>query len=263
MSDKIKFFFKWTFVFTILSLWTFLVLQSLSLGSAELFNRSNSLLPIYIQTSVGVEKASSSDLIDFLFNHDFEVEERNEFIPIKDCALRARGGTAEIDEANLGENNKLNFGLNYLGNGNGELTSQKGRERMSLSFKSEEILQTDLEKLVFKAKGRGHLNREELNFHSIIVTFDKENNKVNILGEGDIDFMYSNMEVISLDGCLIEMKEFLLLTDNGELPQRRTIEEVRQLLNENPRFTEAYENLRRLFSDRWFVLASSAIPIVS
>ena len=113
------------------------------------------------------------------------------------------------------------------------------------------------------ASGSGKLNREKLNFDSIVIKLNKIENKVDISGSGEKDFEASNMEVSRLKGCLTEERKFLLITYNGELAERRSIEEVRQILTDNPEFIDEYENLRRLFRDYWWLVLPGTGGFVS
>jgi hypothetical protein len=46
----------------------------------------------------------------------------------------------------------------------------------------------------------------------------------------------------------------VLIKDRGNLSQRRTISEVRGIINSNPELLDAYENLKRLFTDYWWII---------
>ncbi|MDD5254258.1 MAG: putative metal-binding motif-containing protein [Candidatus Nanoarchaeia archaeon] len=208
-------------------------------------------VPVYIQTRVGIERASSDEIIDYIFNHNFEVEKRTEEIPMKDCSLRATGGSAIIDGVELGANNKLSFNLNYLVSGDGSLTSQKWFKRFSLSFEPKKIIKTDDEKLAFRGVGSGNLNREKINFDKVEVIFDKINNKVNVIGSGDKTLTVSGMSVSSIEGCLTETRDFYLIKSKNVLDKTRTIGEARKILDQHPEFIDAYENINHLYLKNW------------
>lgn len=268
---KSKFLFKWLFVFAILSVWTFVVINSLygnvvnglpfvSAAESTSFNT-----PVYIQKEAGVEMASSSDIITMLFKNDFEVQEQTgEDIPMKDCSLRGSGGSTEVNSLVLGDKGKVNFDINYLAKGNGEFSIQdENRNRFTLKFKTKEIIKTDEQQLIVNAEGSGRLNRGELNFDSVVFILDKNTNTVSILGSGDTTFAIRDVPVEYLKGCLVEDKSYFLIIDNGKLEEQRSIDEVRSILAQHPEFVDSYENLNRLFSDYWWIVIPGASGIVS
>lgn len=248
---RLKFFFKWSFIFTVLSVWTALIVQSLVFGAA--FDSSSSNIPIYLQTSAGIQKASSADIIDHLFNNNLKIEKREETIPMKDCSLRAIGGNTLVNTMDLGNKNDLSINVNSLENGEGRLTAKNRRDRFEVSFSNFEILKTNSDVLMLKGKGKGKFNVDIMEFNPVMFTFNKSSNEVSITGSATFNFETKDMEVDFVEGCLTEKKQFILITDQGELNERRSIEEVRTLLSEHPEFTEAYERLRRLFTDYWFL----------
>ena len=269
---KSRFVLKWVFVFTVLSLWTFVVVKGLILSTtissqvvapesvtgivmpSKGFN-----VPFYIIRDEGKVKARSSDLFDILFNRDFEAEKVVEVIPMDKCSMRASGGNAEVDGNDFGDNNKLNFNVNYLTNGKGSLVMKDGSDRLSLSFEPKKIIETNTERLVFESSGTGKLNRESFSESSIIIEFDKNLSLLNIRGGLGRNFTIINMEADVLKGCLSEETTFFLIIDNGELDESRSINEVRQILNDNPEYTDAYQNLERLFKDKWWLIVPSGI----
>jgi len=258
---RLKFFFKWSFVFTVLSVWTALIVQSLVFGAA--FASSSSNIPIYLQTSAGIQRASSAEIIDHLFNKNFKIEKREETIPMKDCSLRATGGNTLFGTMDLGNKNDLSINVNSFENGDGGLTLKNERDRFEVSFSNFEILKTNSEILMLKGKGKGKLNADIIEFNPAMLTFNKSSNKVSITGLGVSNFETKDMEVGFIEGCLTEKKQFILITDQGELNERRSIEEVRILLREHPEFIEAYERLRRLFTDYWFLAIPTGGVIIS
>jgi len=249
MGEKIKFFLKWSFVFSVLTFWSYFVIMGSVIGSfSKGFN-----IPIYIKTSAGTEKASSEEAIEILFNNNFEIEEKKEIIPFDRCSLRASSGRFVLDGRILGYGNKLGFNVNSLGNGGGSLTEADGGDRFSMKFDIKDILETNSEKLVVNAEGKGRINLEELNFNDIEITFDKINSEVEITGSGDADFEISGMDASVADGCVVREEEFYLLEDKGKLPKKRSIDEVRSLLDSHPEFIDNYGGLERLYKDYWWI----------
>lgn len=274
MTAKTKLILKWVFVFSVLSLWSYFVVVNSIIGSfvedsgtsiyiqnipAEEANYEtmNALtkdfnIPFYEKTTAGIEKASFSQIIGILFNHNFEIQEKTQEIVADKCSLRAEKGNLEVNSEDFGGNNKLSFNVNYLKNGEGSLTAQKDRDRFSLSFEVKEILETNSEKLIFRAGGKGRLNGEEFSSDNVIVTFDKINNIVNVAGEGNLSFNAEGMQVTFTEGCFDEKKDFYLIINKGKLAERRSIEEIRLLLDQYPGMIDMYEGLGRLYKDYWW-----------
>lgn len=236
MDNKIKLFFKEIFLFSILII---VILASIPGSFAEEFN-----VPIYIQTSAGIEKASSDIISSTLFDYNFEIKKMWEYVPDEKCSLRAEDGILEVENKTFKSKNKLNFNipLKNDGPGQGSLTAQDDRERFSLSFEVKEILETNSERLTFKAIGYGGLNKKELNFNEIIVTFDKISNKINITS--DKNFNAKNLDVGFIKGCSGQETIFYLITNKDKLNKSRNLEEVEVLLKQYPELIDAYENLR-------------------
>lgn len=240
MTDKIELSLRGSFVFRFLVICIFFAIFLAAGSLAKDFN-----IPIYIQTSAGIEKASSSDIIDILSNHDFEIKKEKEYVPDEKCSLRAEGGSLEVDNEIFDSKNSLSFNipLKNDGAGKGSLIVEKERYRFSLSFEVQEIIETNSDVLVFRASGEGRLNRKELNFDNIAVSFDKLNNKVDMEGTGDMDFQITGMKVSFTKWCLGEEKEFYLIIDKGKLKEPRSLEEIRKILDEHPELIDMYEGL--------------------
>ena len=62
------------------------------------------------------------------------------------------------------------------------------------------------------------------------------------------------MKVYFIEGCLTEEEEFYLIVDNGKIEERRSIEEVRGLLDNHPELIDAYFNLEKLYKDYWWLI---------
>jgi hypothetical protein len=276
--SKIKLFFKWAFVFTILGAWSILIIGSSISGSVikdsgnefyiqtqELESQSVNLdtslarrnyIPFYIPTNVGIEKASSSEIIEFLFYHNFSIQKETQEVPEEKCSLRAKEGYLEIDGLRIDNRNRLSFKISLKNDhvGSGSLTVGKGDERFSLKFEISEIIKTDADSLSFRAEGDGKLGKRRLNSNEIVLNFDKINNKINISGVGDEDFQVMNMTPNFVRGCGMEEKTFYLISDEGERDERRSIEDVRSLLDDYPELISMNSKLRRLYKDYWWAL---------
>ena len=258
---RLKFFFKWGFVFFVLSIWTFFVTHGIIFGSA--LESSNFNIPLYIQTNSGTTKAASTNIIDFLFNHNFDIQKKKEVIPMKDCSMRASDGSVKLDGKDMGGKSKMTFNINHLANGKGSFTSKKGRDYFILDFKTKKIKKTDAQRLIIEVEGDGRLNRDKIHFDSVVITFNRLNNKVNLTADNEKDFKAMNMNVDFIEGCLVEEKTFFLIKDKGELKKSRTIAEVRQLLKQHPEMIDAFEGLKRLFNDFWWLALPGGGGLVS
>ena len=99
---KTKLILKWSFVFSVLIIWTYFIITSITAGFAEkpnviIYNTNPDNVegkiseikqynvPFYSETSAGIEKASSSEILDLLFNYNFEIEKRTEEVPSERC----------------------------------------------------------------------------------------------------------------------------------------------------------------------------------
>lgn len=206
----------------------------------------NSNIPIYIQTQAGIERAIPGYVAYILFNNEFEIILMEDFLPDEKCSIRAELGSLEIDGMIFDSENKLNFHIpsknSYLGQGS--LTSQKDRNRFSLSFDIKQILETNIERLVFRSEGEGSLNKEGLDFDEIIVSFDKTTNKVDIIGSGDKNFNAEDLEVSFKKWCDGDKKVFYLIIVKDKLEESRNLEEVEELVNLHPELVDDYENLK-------------------
>ncbi len=101
-----KLFFKAALVFSMLIIWSCFVIGLAPGAFAKNFN-----IPIYIQTSAGIERAGSDEIIDILFNYDFEIQRKIEQSPMEKCSLRAEAGSLEIGGKIFENRNKLSFNI--------------------------------------------------------------------------------------------------------------------------------------------------------
>lgn len=235
------------FTFVVILICGFFIIPLISGGS-------NFNIPIYIETSAGIEKANYDDLVEILFNHDFEIQEKQESVPEEVCSLRAKGGSLKIDGISI---NEIDFSFNIpsrnAGPGKGSLTAQKNRNRFSLSFEIKEILKTNSEMLILKATGKGTLNKKALNFDNIIIGFDKISNMAAIAGTGDKDFQATDLEAVSTKFCSGGEQNFYLLIDKGKLKRGRSAQEVTKILYSDPKFLDVYWNLEKIHKTYWWI----------
>jgi hypothetical protein len=76
--------------------------------------------------------------------------------------------------------------------------------------------------------------------------FDKINKKVSISGDS---FSVENMNAYFVSGCSATKQNFYLLEKGNRIT--RSIEQMRQILTDNPIFIKRFENLRFLFLSSW------------
>lgn len=269
---KIGVCLKWVFVFLVLGVWTFFVISGASSSYSNSVYASDSNAQIYSQTLAGFERLTFSNLIDTLFNYNFSLIQKTEIIPVEDCSLRAKGGNFEANELSF-QNNKLNFyvPVKNAAKGSGYLTGQAGRTRISIQFDVINIIKTNANNLIVNAKGIINLDRNITDLDSITINLDKLNNKVYVsIGspyeddDGDIDYiMASNMDVSFMKGCNMEERSIYLLNATEKLEKRRTIKEVRTLLDSYPQFIDSYGNLRDLYKQFWWMSLPGGMGIVS
>ena len=239
MLKKVKLIFKWFFVFVILSVWSFFVIGGSITGSfAKDFN-----VPVYIQTEAGTEKASYSELVNTLFYRDFDVESKTETVVDTKCSVRAEGTTEKLSFSTYLKNSK---------GGKGNFVGTDGQNRISVDFEVKDILEINENKLILEAV--------DSDSNLITITYDKSANKASILFDvSNVD----DMEVSFVEGCDVSEEEIYLITDKGKLSERRSIEEVRSLLDENPEFVDMYENFKELYNSYWWVALPGGISIIS
>jgi len=263
----VKLVVKWVVVFAVLSIWTFFVIQglftkvsvsySVTTGTQATFLTGLALFsqdfnaPIYIETPAGNQKASLTSIIRILFERDFEIINKSEPVSITSCSVRATGGDLMLDGESFGGSNKVSFNINYLANGKGSLTNQNGKNRVSMSFTPKKILETNEDILSFNASGKGRINRDSISLDEVIVEFNKNDREIFISSNR---FEANLVGVTFTEGCFSENKEFFLIKDNGKLASKRTISEVRDLIDNHPELTNAYEGLKRLFTDYWWLI---------
>jgi hypothetical protein len=192
----------------------------------ESFSRDFNI-PIYIESEIGSRKAGSAEIIDYLFNKNFEIGQETKIVPMSYCSLRGTDGSSRIS-----------LNINNLGAGSGSITGGSRR----IGFTTTKITNIDLDDLDFEAvDSNGTLIRLSVDKNTNIVDFNA--------GEESKRF---NIELSR--GCFNMEETIVLIKDRGNLSQRRTISEVRGIINSNPELLDAYENLKRLFTDYWWII---------
>jgi hypothetical protein len=253
LSSKTFFACKWVFVFCILSLWTYFVLADFSYDSQDAVYiiqpyEQQSLdsvskhaqlpsLPLYIDDGNGnIQKANSFDALSFLFTRNFSIEQSLDVIPADTCSIRAEGS-----------GNKVTF---YLPQPNavsstGYFSFIKDNIPTTVPFSIYEVLESSLSRLILNVTSKGD--------GVGIIILDKTSETISIIFS-DPNFLAEDMLIIFRNGCFNQLKEFYIMNDEGILEERRSIGEVRQILNEHPAFEGNFENLRRLEKSYWTLI---------
>lgn len=194
---------------------------------------------IYVQTNAGLKKASTKEILDYLFHYNFTLTHKDELTPEDACSVRAKDGTAVFNGINS-TRNKLNFySVRSLEQGQGELSGQDKGKRFSMSFKVNRTIENSDSLLKLEI-----VNKKDKK--GAILEFYKKDNTISVSGEG---FLFEGMGAYYVKGCSSRKESFYLLAKDGRVS--RSIEEVRKILEENPIFTSSFENLKFLFSPYW------------
>ncbi len=116
----------------------------------------------------------------------------NNFTLTESCSVRADSGSISFLNNTFDEKNKLNFNLplKEAKKGEGSLTAQDKRSRISYTFIMEKAVKLSKDKIVFKTSG---LLRDDLKNPipvKAILTMDKKINKIDISGDIEAESMY-------------------------------------------------------------------------
>lgn len=195
---------------------------------------------VYIQTSSGLRKASAKNIVDYLFHYNFTLELKNEMAPEDSCSVRARNGNSTLNGNGFGNNNKLNFySIQSIEQGQIELSMQNKRKTVSYKFKVASTLENSDSLLKMSLIDRKN--------NEAILEFDKLGKKASIYGN---NFSVQDMEAYFVSGCSASKESFWLLKkENGRI--NRNIEDVRQILTDNPILISRFESLKFLFTSNW------------
>lgn len=197
---------------------------------------------IYIITSSGLKKANAKDIVNYLFNYNFSMSHKNEMAPDDSCSVRARNGNAVYNGNDFGTNNNINFySVTSIEQGQVGLKMQNKRKSLSMKFKVSQTLENSDNLLKLELTGK----------ENAILEYDKTNNVVKITGD---DFEINNMQVYFSNGCSAKKENFWLIEKIGRLD--RSIDEVREILNNNPVFLERFGSLKVLFREFWWRFSS-------
>ncbi len=196
---------------------------------------------VYILSGDILKKATSKDIVNYLFNYNFTIIYENDTTAPEDsCSVVASKGNATLNSTNFGNINNINFySITSIEQGQGAFTAQKGKTRISISFIINKTLQNSdnlLELQILNTKTK----------EPYVVDFNKTSKTVTLTSQ---NLSIVNMKVSSSKGCSSKKASFYFLQNNGKTS--RTIQEVRQILNDNPIFLARHQNLNFLFTISW------------
>ena len=204
----------------------------------------DSISDIYIINNQGIlKKPTSNEMYDYLFNFDFNITYKTDYVLDDSCSIRAKGGQAIINKKDFGSNNKLNFYVvSRIEQGQIELTAQKDRSFVSYKFKLNKIIESTKDLLKIEIQ-------ETKTKEIAILELDKVKNKTRILSN---NISLNAMDVYFMNGCHLGKRTYYLLEKGSRIT--RSIETIRNILIQNPIFLKKYDNLKILFSPYWRIL---------
>lgn len=195
---------------------------------------------IYILANAGLKKATAKDVVDYLFHYNFTLIHKNEMAPDDACSVRAKNGNATMNGITFGNKNSLNFYSKLsLESGEGEIQAQNKGKYYGYRFKVNKVFEssnTSLKMEIFDKKSK--------NFG--ILEFDKSSGKARVSIN---NLSIEKMNAFSVKGCSERKGDFYYLEKGNRAD--RSIEEVRQLLTDNPVLISRFSNLQFLFANNW------------
>lgn len=196
---------------------------------------------IYILSGNSLKKATTKDIVNYLFNYNFTIiYENNTTTPEDSCSVVASKGNATLNSISFGNSNSINFySVTSIEQGQGTLTAQKSNTRISINFIINQTLQNTENLLELQA-----VNTKTKEVY--ILDFNKSSKTVTVTSSS---LSIINMKVSSSKGCSSKKTNFYFLQNTGKTS--RTIQEVRQILLDNPIFLARHSNLNFLFTSSW------------
>ncbi len=115
------------------------------------------------------------------------------------CSIRAKDGSLNVGELDIGDNNDLNFYLSEgsSGFGQGSLTGQKSRKRLSYKFDVLEVIENNNDRIIISVSGNYKINRGDWLAEDALIFFDRIDDRISLVGE--------NIELIDSDIQFREM----------------------------------------------------------
>lgn len=119
---------------------------------------------------------------------------------INGCSIRAKDGKLYVNSSLFGINNKVDLNMNFNNNGKGQgsLISQDYKNRFSYSFKLKDNLLLNGSNSQIDASGYYRLNKVKFDNEDAVVYINKENKKINIIGE---NFEVKGMDITFSTKC--------------------------------------------------------------
>jgi hypothetical protein len=196
---------------------------------------------IYLLSDGLIKKATTKELLNYLENYEFTLSYKREKVPQDFCSIRAKDGNIKIGEEDFSANSKVNFySVLSLDRGQGSISAQKDRKRFNLKFNVVQTLENSDEILKLKVVDK---NDEQ---NMLILELDKILKTVSLSGN---NVLINEMNVYFIKGCNSKEDNFYLLEKGKKI--KRSSEEIRNLLIDNPIFINRYENLRFVFKNFW------------
>jgi len=122
---------------------------------------------------------------------------------LRGCSIRAEDGNLLYEGVDLGSRNKANFYIpayRAATNGEGYLTGQRGRDRISFEFDISEIIENTDHNATILVSGKCKLGRQDAKNKNALIFFNKDEGKVNITSlDGTVKAL--NLDVNFRKGC--------------------------------------------------------------
>lgn len=237
------FIMKWSVTFVILTLWTTMVVSGA-------FTSAQGVTELYVQNEASIEKATSAQVEDILFTKAFSIEDVTQKIPSPTCNARSTGGEITYEGQVLQGKSDVHFHLELpnanLGSGEGSFQTADKRAYFTYNIvslkKNTETLEIEIAGDLFDSGVKKPLMGT--------ITLDKETQLITV-STPVLTIQDASGDIIS--GCLDEEKQVTTFIVGDDLETPRSIDEVREVLNNNPELINQFEGLKHLFTRYWWL----------
>jgi hypothetical protein len=189
-------------------------------------------------------------MLFYLFKKDFSIELQENIVNAESCSVRAEQGITSFREQ-IFRDNSLNFylALPNAVDSTGSLTFENSEHHVSYRFRVKEILSANLQEIVLAVEGEG--SQDGFPFTSEgTIRLDKLSETISLSLE-DIALDAQNLQITFKKGCFNEIKMFYIITNNGDLEDRRSIKEIREFLDQYLMIEDNFESLGILKREYW------------
>ncbi|MCB9359045.1 hypothetical protein H6503_03890 [Candidatus Woesearchaeota archaeon] len=221
----------WTICFGVLLIWTLYIASA----SSSMNNGK-----IYVESEGVLKQATQSKVLELLFKHDISFTEKS-MLPESKCSIRARSDDAKAN---------INIKIQEYPTGKGTITLTDSRTSYKLDVIK--ILNTG-NVLSFETEGTLSYNRDRR--YNVPASITVENGKLHFT----VDQINVELDVISLNGCDVVEEMSYVMIDNGELDEGRSIEEVRDILDDYDFITDEFEHITSLYKDYWWAVLATPV----